>query len=136
CSGVGAGDIGKGQRGHSRSQCRPTFRTARSEGASVMSEQFHWVGQRVKRREDRRLLKGEGRFIDDLQIPGVYHAAILRSPYPHARIKAVRTEAARNLPGVVGVITGEDVKKQCKPFPVGVPRPPAYYPLAIEKARF
>jgi aerobic carbon-monoxide dehydrogenase large subunit len=66
------------------------------------------VGTPVKRKEDPRLITGEARYIDDIQLPGTLQAAILRSPYAHARIKRVNTEKAAALPGVVGVFTGQD----------------------------
>jgi carbon-monoxide dehydrogenase large subunit len=65
-------------------------------------------GSSIKRREDPRLITGEGKFLDDIQLPGMLHAAILRSPYAHARIKAIDTSKAASLPGVAGVFTGQD----------------------------
>lgn len=67
------------------------------------------VGQSIKRREDPRLITGAGSFIDDVRLPGMVHAAVLRSPYGHARIIAIDVSAARALPGVLGVYTGADV---------------------------
>src|SRR6185369_14025351 len=58
---------------------------------------------------DPRLLRGRGRFVDDLTFPGMLHAQIMRSPHAHARVRAIRTEAARALPGVVAVFTGADM---------------------------
>jgi carbon-monoxide dehydrogenase large subunit len=66
------------------------------------------IGAPVKRVEDPRLITGAARFLDDLQLPGMTHAAILRSPYAHARIGRVDTSAAAAAPGVVGVFTGKD----------------------------
>jgi carbon-monoxide dehydrogenase large subunit len=63
-------------------------------------------GSSIKRREDPRLITGEAKYLDDIQLPGMLHAAILRSPYAHARIKSIKTERASNLPGVVAVFTG------------------------------
>ena len=68
------------------------------------------IGQPLKRKEDPRLITGEARFLDDLTLPGLLHAAILRSPYAHARIKRIDTSKARALPGVAAVFTGEDFK--------------------------
>ena len=66
-----------------------------------------WCGQSVERVEDAALLTGRGRFIDDLGVkPGTLHGAILRSPHAHAKITAIRTEAARNAPGVAAVLVG------------------------------
>lgn len=69
---------------------------------------FRHIGKPVPRKEDKRLLRGEGRFTDDSSLPGQHYAAMVRSPYPHALIKSIDTEAARNSPGVVGVFTGAD----------------------------
>lgn len=65
-------------------------------------------GSRIKRREDPSLITGEATYLDDLQVPGMVHAAILRSPYAHAKIKRINTERAAALPRVVGVFTGKD----------------------------
>jgi aerobic carbon-monoxide dehydrogenase large subunit len=66
------------------------------------------VGAPVKRVEDARLLTGAGKYFDDLKLPGMVHAAIVRSPYAHARIKSVDTSKAAEHPGVVAVFTGKD----------------------------
>lgn len=68
-----------------------------------------YVGQPRRRREDPALLTGSGHFVEDVHLPGMLHMAVLRSPYPHARIVAIDTAAARALPGVVIVATAEDV---------------------------
>ena len=68
-----------------------------------------WVGRSVNRVEDKRLLRGKGQFLDDIKLPGMYHAAVLRSPYAHAIIKSVDVSHALKMPGVRGVLTGEDV---------------------------
>ncbi|GGG25958.1 xanthine dehydrogenase family protein molybdopterin-binding subunit [Paenibacillus abyssi] len=95
------------------------------------------IGQPMARVEDARLTSGQGTFIEDLNpLPNIHHAAILRSPYPHARIKAIRTEKAERMPGVKGVVTGEDIARMTVPFPVGVTAPVKYYSLAVEKVRF
>jgi carbon-monoxide dehydrogenase large subunit len=71
---------------------------------------FEGIGAAVKRKEDARFLSGRGQYTDDLNRPGQAHAVILRSPHPHARIVSVDTSAARAMPGVVAVFTGEDLK--------------------------
>ncbi|MBI4240345.1 MAG: molybdopterin-dependent oxidoreductase [Candidatus Rokubacteria bacterium] len=68
-----------------------------------------YVGRPMKRREDRKLLIGAGRYVDDFQLPGLTHVALLRCPYAHARIKRLDVEAARKAPGVVAVVTGAEV---------------------------
>ena len=68
-----------------------------------------WVGARVKRVEDPRFLTGEARYLADIQLPGTVHAAFVRSPYGHARIRSIDTSAAKAHPGVIAVFTAEDV---------------------------
>ncbi len=67
------------------------------------------VGQAIKRREDPQLITGQGSFLDDIKLPGMTHACVLRSPYAHARIKSIDTSRAKAHPGVVAVFTGEDM---------------------------
>jgi carbon-monoxide dehydrogenase large subunit len=69
------------------------------------------IGQAVTRFEDRRLLQGEGRFLDDVALPGQAQAVIVRSPHAHARIVALDTAAAAKAPGVLAVFTGEDLAR-------------------------
>jgi 2-furoyl-CoA dehydrogenase large subunit len=109
-----------------------------TQGAVLMeSEQFRWIGKPLSRVEDERLLRGTGHYIDDLApLPGCRAAAILRSPYAHARIRQIDASDALNLPGVIGVVTGADIQRETRPFPVGVAAPVEYYPIAIDKVRF
>jgi 2-furoyl-CoA dehydrogenase large subunit len=96
-----------------------------------------WIGRSVPRVEDGRLLTGRGTFIDDHPpVANICHAAIVRSPHAHARILGYDLTAALAMEGVIGVITGADVAKACKPFGVGVTAPVHYYPTAIDKVRF
>jgi len=69
------------------------------------------MGHSVKRKEDLRFIQGKGTYVEDVHLPGMVYGQMVRSPYAHARIKAVRTEAARNFPGVLAVITGQDLEK-------------------------
>ena len=66
------------------------------------------VGAPVKRVEDARLITGAAKYLDDLRLPGMVHAAILRSPYAHARINGIDTTKAAAHPGVIAVFTGKD----------------------------
>ena len=69
-----------------------------------------WVGRAVPRVEDETLLRGRGRFMDDIDpVPHAGHAAVLRSQLAHARITRLDASAALGLPGVIGVLTGADV---------------------------
>ncbi len=95
-----------------------------------------WVGRSIRRTEDRRLLTGKGQFLDDMKLPGMHHAAVLRSPYPHAIIKSVDVSAALKMAGVRGVLTGEDVARMSSPFPQAVEEPLDYYCIAVDRARF
>ena len=65
-------------------------------------------GSAIRRREDPRLLTGAGTFTDDIQLPGMVHAAMLRSPHAHARIRGIDTTQAKAAPGVLAVFTGAD----------------------------
>ena len=67
------------------------------------------IGQSIKRFEDVRLLRGEGRFHADVNLPNQVHAVLVRSPHAHARIRAIDADAARRAPGVLAVFTGADV---------------------------
>jgi len=69
------------------------------------------VGQSIERFEDLRLLRGRGQYVDDVHPEGLLHVAFLRSPAPHALVRAIRTEAARGMPGVHGIYTAADVRE-------------------------
>ena len=83
-----------------------------------------FFGAAVKRREDPRFLQGEGRFIDDIVLPGVLHAAFFRSPHAHARIVRIDTTTAASAPGVVRVSTFSDLERWMKPLPLFGAVPP------------
>ena len=68
-----------------------------------------YTGASIKRSEDPRILTGAGRYVDDIKLPGMLHAAFVRSPLAHARVLSVDASAARELPGVVAVLTGADL---------------------------
>ena len=69
------------------------------------------IGQSVTRFEDVRLLKGEGRYLNDVNLPGQAHAVVLRSPHAHARIRGIDVDRALKAPGVLAVYTGADVER-------------------------
>ncbi|MEW6717281.1 MAG: xanthine dehydrogenase family protein molybdopterin-binding subunit [Chloroflexota bacterium] len=83
-----------------------------------------YVGQRIKRNEDPRLLTGQALFVDDVQIPGMLHAAFLRSDYAHARLRGVDVTKALKREGVVAIYTARDMGDDWKPGPPLV-SPPA-----------
>ena len=82
-----------------------------------------YVGQRMTRTEDPRLLTGQALFVDDVEIPGMLYAAFLRSDYAHALIRSIDVSAARSRPGVVAVYTAEDLGDFWQHGPPLVPAP-------------
>src|SRR5262245_13559298 len=68
-----------------------------------------YVGRPLKRTEDRRLVTGRGQYVEDIKLPGLSHLVFLRSPHAHARVKTLRTDAARKAPGVVRIVTAADL---------------------------
>ena len=103
------------------------------------------IGARVRRVEDPRILTGQGRYVDDVVLPGMVHAAFLRSYMPHGRIVSVDAAEARELPGVVAVYTGEDLMRLTEPVTAGattgmtfIPgmQSPPFYALATDKVRY
>jgi aerobic carbon-monoxide dehydrogenase large subunit len=99
-----------------------------------------WVGRPLRRREDPELLSGKGVFIADVTRPGMLHAAFLRSPHAHARIRAIDAREARALPGVHAVLTGGDLPADLGPQPVFIhfqdERPTPTWALARERVRY
>jgi aerobic carbon-monoxide dehydrogenase large subunit len=98
-----------------------------------------YIGMPVRRKEDRRLVTGHGRFLDDVKLPGTLFASFVRSPYPHALIKKVELgEGSSN--GIITALSGEEVKNISEPFPHLI-KPPRVklsktYCLAVDKVRF
>jgi 2-furoyl-CoA dehydrogenase large subunit len=105
---------------------------------SIAAARTTWVGQALPRLEDETLLLGAGRFLDDLDpVPNARHAAILRSQVAHARIARLDASRALELPGVVGVLTGDDVAALSRPFPAGVDAPAfPFYAAAVGTTRY
>src|SRR5579863_3931084 len=75
------------------------------------SPEIGGMGHSIKRKEDPRFLQGKGNYVDDVNLPGMLYGQMVRSPVAHARIKSINTEKAKALPGVLAVITGEDLAK-------------------------
>jgi len=95
----------------------------------------------VRRREDPRLITGTGEFVDDFRVPGCLHAAMLRSPHAHARIRSIDVSAARRAPGIVGVFLASDLGSAGVAIPIYAPHPAlpvacGIRPLAGERVRF
>src|ERR1700691_181879 len=79
---------------------------------------YRFIGKPMPRKEDARLITGHGRFTDDFSLEGQAYAAVVRSPYPHARIVTIDAEQAKAMPGVLGIFTGADcAADQLKPIP-------------------
>ena len=99
-----------------------------------------FFGRAMKRVEDPRLIKGIATYVDDLKLPGLLHCMMLRSPYAHARINSIKTDAAKAAPGVVAVLTGADVNAKCGLVPCSTPMPemkaPKHTVLAGDRVYF
>ena len=104
------------------------------------------IGARVARKEDKRFITGGGRYVDDMVVPGMKHAAFVRSPHAHADIKKIDVKKAMGMPGVIGVLTGRELKadaignlicgwmihsKDGSPMKMG-----AWSPLAVDRVRY
>ena len=104
------------------------------------------IGARVARKEDRRFITGAGRYVDDMVVPGMKHAVFVRSPHAHAAIKSIDVAAAQAMSGVIGVLTGRELKtdgignlicgwmihsKDGTPMKMG-----AWSPLAVDRVRY
>src|SRR5262252_6723224 len=95
------------------------------------------VGQRVKRREDPRLIQGRGTYVDDVALVGMQHVAFKRSDVAHGRIKSIDTKAAASMDGVEAVFTGADIARILPPMPIGTPFPsPDHRAVAVDTVRF
>ena len=99
-------------------------------------------GSGIKRREDPRLITGEGSFVDDIKLYGLTYAAILRSPHAHARIKRIDASAAKKTRGVIAVFTGRDIEGKVNPVPCAWNPPgcdiktPPHPALAVDTVRY
>ena len=104
------------------------------------------IGARVARKEDKRFITGSGRYVDDMVVPGMKHAAFVRSPHAHADIKKIDVKAAQAMPGVIAVLTGKEIKadgignlicgwmihsKDGTPMKMG-----AWSPMAVDRVRY
>jgi CO/xanthine dehydrogenase Mo-binding subunit len=94
-----------------------------------------WIGQSMKRVEDPRLLAGKGKYVDDVVLPGMAHAALLRSPFAHARIKSIDCSKARALPGVLLVVTGAEFAEKTGPTATFSSPPVVQHAIAVERVR-
>src|ERR1700704_1641201 len=107
--------------------------------ASTITQVEKLVGKRIRRREDPRLITGTATYVDDIQMPGMHYAAIVRSPHAAARIRSIDTKAAAETPSVAAIYTGKDTAK-IGPVPCGASLPglriPHHYILATDRVYF
>ena len=95
------------------------------------------VGQRTKRREDPRLIRGRGTYVDDVALVGMQHMAFKRSDVAHGRIRSIDTSAAKAMDGVEAVFTGAEIAEFLAPMPIGTPFPsPEHRAVAVDTVRF
>ncbi len=98
------------------------------------------LGERIKRKEDPRLIQGRGHYVDDIKLDGMLHMAFVRSVHAHARLKSIDVAAARSTPGVVDVLTGKDLqgKLGLVPCAAGMEglKVPEHHCLAVDEVRF
>jgi CO/xanthine dehydrogenase Mo-binding subunit len=115
-----------------------TSRAAAAPPVRDHSAERRWVGRSIRRVEDPKFLRGQGGYIADRITPGTLHAAVLRSPYAHARILRMDVSAARAAPGVHAVITGMQAAELCDPMPDFGPDPArhTWRCLAADKVRY
>ena len=106
-----------------------------SKQREIPREGLNWIGKSMKRVEDPRILAGKGRYVDDVVLPHMAHAAVLRSPHAHARIKSINTSKAEALPGVILVITGAQAAEVTGPVATFSSPPVVQYCIAVDKVR-
>jgi carbon-monoxide dehydrogenase large subunit len=105
-------------------------------------EKSSWVGKHYGRREDNRLITGKGAYLADIATPDALIVKFHRSNRAHAKIRSIDVSAARNMEGVIAVLTGEDIKDEIKPFPIPAVKPlleanyPTYWPLAVDRVKY
>jgi carbon-monoxide dehydrogenase large subunit len=103
-------------------------------------DSFDQIGKPIPRKEDARLLRGKGTYIDDIEIPGALHACFVRSPYAHARIAGFDLDEARAMPGVVAIVTGQEINEWTSGLRMAPPieglLPTEMTTLPLDKVRF
>lgn len=101
-------------------------------------EHLEWVGKSIPRVEDPKFLRGRGNYIDDYEVPNMLEVAVARSTMAHARIVSIETSAAEAVPGVVAIVTSENVTDHVNPMPDFGPEPDkhTWHCLAVDKVRY
>src|ERR1700752_1304741 len=95
------------------------------------------IGERVKRREDPRLIQGRATYVDDIALVGMQHIAFKRSDVAHGRIVSIDTSAAAAMEGVEAVFTGAQIAEFLAPMPIGTPFPSPEHPaVAVDTVRY
>jgi len=105
------------------------------------------LGAQVKRKEDPRLITGTSQYVGDIAMPGLQHVAFVRSPHAHARVRGIKPAAALKRPGVVAVVTGQELKPHTIPIPIAQASAEGgevsqaepgrqHYPLSIDRVRY
>src|SRR5262245_7485981 len=95
------------------------------------------VGERVKRREDPRLIQGRATYVDDIALVGMQHIAFKRSDVAHGSIRSIDTSAAKAIPGVEAIFTGPEIAEFLAPMPIGTPFPsPEHRAVATDTVRY
>jgi CO/xanthine dehydrogenase Mo-binding subunit len=102
----------------------------------TVARERRWIGKDVKRREDPALITGKATYTNDVSLPGMLHAAVLRSPHAHARILSIETSAAKRLPGVYAVLTGREAMEFVNPVPCFAAEPVEERAIAVDKVRY
>src|SRR5262249_4039965 len=95
------------------------------------------IGERVKRREDPRLIRGRATYVDDIALVGMLHMVFKRSDVAHGRIRSIDTSAAEKMDGVEAVFSGAQIAEFLAPMPIGTPFPsPEHRAVAVDTVRF
>ena len=113
----------------------PDLEIPPSRRREAPKEEMRWIGKSMKRIEDPRLLTGKGKYLDDVTVPGMAHAAILRSPLAHARIKSIDISKAEKLPGVIAVVTGKKFLETTGPTVTFSSPAVVQHAIAVDKVR-
>jgi aerobic carbon-monoxide dehydrogenase large subunit len=112
-----------------------------SSSDPIVTSMSHFIGKPIVRNEDSRFLKGNGRYVGDVSVDDMLHAAVFRSSWPHARIRGIEIAAAAALPGVVGVFSHADFSAYLRPIRSRIASMPGFenflqLPLATDKVRY
>ena len=110
-------------------------RIPKSRQREAARDAYRWIGRSLKRVEDPRLLTGHGTYADDIHLPSMAHAAVLRSPHAHARIKSIDTSRAKALPGIILVMTGAEAAQKSGPLPCFANPPVKEMCIAVDRVR-